>query len=242
MRVSPGIVTAAVMVAVATSATLATATRWQPVTFSGVRATEYTYERLEDGGALRAESTRAASGLVVELDAGLEPAAISWRWRVERCLDNAAEHERAGDDFAARVFVLFGRDRSWTPWGWFRRQVFKSPFGSIRPKRALSYVWASRAAPGAAAVSPVSDDIFQIIARSGCRQDANWVAERHELSRDFARAFQEPMPDVVGLAVMTDTDDTEGQAIAWYRDVVLHLQTGSSLSVPFDGDFNEPAR
>ena len=47
------------------------------------------------------------------------------------------------------------------------------------------------------------------------------------------------MPDVVGLAVMTDTDDTEGRATAWYSDVVLHLQTGSSLSVPFDGAFDE---
>ena len=242
MRGSLGIFTATVMVAVATSATLATATRWQPVTFSGVRATEYTHERLEDGVALRAESTRAASGLVVELDADLEPTAISWRWRVERCLDNAAEHERAGDDFAARVFVLFGRGRSWTPWGWFRRQVFKSPFGSIRPKRALSYVWASRTTEGDAAFSPVSDDIFQIVARSGCQQDADWAAERHELNRDFARAFQEPMPEVVGLAVMTDTDDTEGHTTAWYSDVLLHLKTGSSLSVPFDGDFDEQAR
>ena len=242
MRFNLRIFTATVMVGLATSAMLSTATRWQPVTFSEVRATEYTLERLPDGVALRAESTRAASGLVVEFDVDLEPAAISWRWRVERCLDNAAEHERAGDDFAARVFVLLGRDRSWTPWGWFRRQVFKSPFGRIRPKRALSYVWASCTAKGDSAFSPVSDDIYQVVARSGCQQDADWVAERHELSRDFARAFQEPMPEVVGLAVMTDTDDTEGQTTAWYRDVVLHLQTGSSLSVPFDGDFDEQAR
>ena len=148
---------------------------------------------------------------------------------------------------AQRTFRLIGASScwvatSWTPWGWFRRQVFKSPFGRIRPKRALSYVWASRTAKGDAAFSPVSDDIYQVVARSGCQQDADWVAERHELSRDFARAFQEPMPDVVGLAVMTDIDDTEGRATAWYRDVVVHLQTGSSLSVPFDGDLDEQAR
>ena len=236
MRPSPWILAAAVMVVLAPCATLATATQWEPVTLRGTRPTEYTYERLADGLALRADSTRAASGLVVELPQELEPAAISWRWRLERCLDNADESERAGDDFAARVFVLFGRDRSWTPWGWFRRQVFKRPFGRIRPKRALSYVWASRAARGDTAFSPVSGDVYQIVAHGGCRDDANWVAERYELDRDFARVFQEPMPHVVALAVMTDTDDTAGHAIAWYGDVVLHLHTGETLPVPFDDD------
>ena len=133
MRPSPWILAAAVMVVLAPCATLATATQWEPVTLRGTRPTEYTYERLADGLALRADSTRAASGLVVELPQELEPAAISWRWRLERCLDNADESERAGDDFAARVFVLFGRDRSWTPWGWFRRQVFQK---AVRPNQA----------------------------------------------------------------------------------------------------------
>ena len=52
----------------------------------------------------RPPSQRTASGLVVELPEELDPTAISWRWRLERCLDNAEESERAGDDFAARVF------------------------------------------------------------------------------------------------------------------------------------------
>ena len=110
MRLSPPIFAALVVVILAT--TLAAATEWEPVTFRGTQPTEYTYERLADGLALRADSQRTASGLVVELPEELDPTAISWRWRLERCLDNAEESERAGDDFAARVFVLFGRDRS----------------------------------------------------------------------------------------------------------------------------------
>ena len=231
MRLSPPIFAALVVVILAT--TLAAATEWEPVTFRGTQPTEYTYERLADGLALRADSQRTASGLVVELPEELDPTAISWRWRLERCLDNAEESERAGDDFAARVFVLFGRDRSWTPWGWFGRQLFRSPFGRITPKRALSFVWASRAARGDGTFSPVSGDVYQIVARGGCRDDSVWVAEHYELAREFARAFQEPMPQVVALAVMTDTDDTAGHAVAWYGEVVLHLRTGERLPLPF---------
>ena len=167
MCLSPPILPASVVVMVTSCATLAAATGWQPVTFRGTRPTEYTYERLADGLALRADSKQAASGLVVELPQELEPTAISWRWRLERCLDNPEERERAGDDFAARVFVLFGRDQSWTPWGWLGRQLFRSPFGRIKPKRALSFVWASHVAKGDATFSPVSGDVYQIAARGG---------------------------------------------------------------------------
>ena len=234
MRLNPSILAASVVVMVVSCATLAAATDWEPVTFRGIRPTEYTYERLADGLALRADSKGTASGLVAELPEELDPTAISWRWRLERCLDNAEEHDRAGDDFAARVFVLFGRDRSRTPWGWLGRQLIRSPFGRIRPKRALSFVWASRAAKGDATFSPVSGDVYQIAARGGCRNDAVWVAEHYELAREFAQAFQEPMPHVVALAVMTDTDDTAGHAVAWYGDVMLHLRTGEKLAVPFE--------
>ena len=221
---------------VVSCATLAAAPDWEPVTCEGTRPTEYTYERLADGLALRADSKRTASGLVAELPEELDSTAISWRWRLERCLDNAEERNRAGDDFAARVFVLFGRDRSWTPWGWLGRQLIRSPFGRIRPKRALSFVWASQAAKGDATFSPVSGDVYQIAARGGCRTDVVWVAEHYELAREFAQAFQEPMPPVVALAVMTDTDDTAGHAVAWYGDVMLHLRTGEKVPVPFETD------
>ena len=131
---------------------------------------------------------------------------------------------------------MFGRARTWAPWGWLGRQLFRSPFGPIKPKRALSFVWASHAARGDAAFSPVSGDVYQIAARGGCRDDAVWVAEHYELAREFAQAFQEPMPHVVALAVMTDTDDTAGHAVAWYGDFMLHLRTGKRLPVPFESD------
>ena len=239
MRFRPPILASPLVVLVAAGATLAAATDWTPVTFRGKHPTEYTQERRADGSALRADSRQSASGLVLELSDEVDATALAWKWRLERCLDNPDEQDRAGDDFAARVFVLFGRERSRTPWGWLGRQLFASPFGSVRPRRALSFVWASRIERGQAMFSPVSDDVYQIAARSGCRHDSVWVAERYELDPLFARGFQEPLPRVVAVALMTDTDETAGHAVAWYDNVVLHLRTGETRSLPFQSSSNE---
>ena len=85
MRLSPPIFAALVVLILAACATLAAATEWEPVTFRGTRPTEYTYERLADGLALRADSQRTASGLVVELPEELDPTAISGRVDQGRC-------------------------------------------------------------------------------------------------------------------------------------------------------------
>ena len=218
----------------ATASTWPAASPWKPVTFGDTRLTRYDLDREAEGVVVRADSNGAASGLVAELPQALEATGISWRWRLEQCLDNGNEHTRSGDDFAARVFVLLGRDSPKTPWGWFRRRLFRSPFGSVTPKRAVNYVWASRAQPGDVYRSPTLDDVSMIVVRSACAGSSDWVGERRVLQPDFTLGFPESMPPVVAVALMTDTDDTMGHAVAWYADVVLQLPSGESLRLPFD--------
>jgi hypothetical protein len=86
----------------------------------------------------------------------------------------------------------------------------------------------------------VSGDVYQIAARGGWRNDAVWVTEDYELARELAKAFHEPMPRVVAHAVMTDTGNTAGHAVAWCGDVTLHLRTCARLPVPFESDRRMP--
>ena len=60
-----------------------------------------------------------------------------------------------------------------------------------------------------------------------------WFAEYREFEADFQQAFAEPMPMVVAVALMTDTDDTGGAAIAWYGGIKLHLYSGETVALPF---------
>ncbi len=119
------------------------------------------------------------------------------------------------------------------PLGWFLRAFRDEPFGGLRPDHALAYVWASRIDPGEVFDSPVGSRIRMMVLRSSCRDAGGWQVETRELGEDYARTFDTTLPEILGVAVMTDTDDTRGHAIAWYADVSWSTASGRPLPVPF---------
>ncbi|MDH3212358.1 MAG: DUF3047 domain-containing protein, partial [Myxococcales bacterium] len=86
---------------------------WRPLAFRSVsRETTYTAVSIDGIAAVRADSDCAASALWLALD-GIDLARtprLAWRWRVEGSLDIPDERVASGDDFAARVYVLFRLD------------------------------------------------------------------------------------------------------------------------------------
>ena len=208
-------------------------TMWRLVTFDETRPTEYAQAEEQGRTVVSARSDSGVAGLVAELPRDLAPHAISWQWRVDQCLDNDHERERSGDDYAARVFVLYGRESARTPWGWLRRRMADSPFGHVVPKRAVSYVWASGGQWGDVYRNPGFRNVSTMVLEDECHPPGTWVSERRELAADFSLAFRGSMPEVVGVALMTDTDDTRSQAVTWYADVTLHLSSGGQLALPF---------
>ena len=111
------------------------------------------YDVVEDGSetVLMARSEKSASAIWRQLK--LDPfqtASITWRWKVAKSLTgDQDERQKAGDDYAARVYVFFGR----------------TPFS--RKTRGICYVWAGTQPVGSAYPSPYSDRIVTIVLRSG---------------------------------------------------------------------------
>ena len=64
------------------------------------------------GPTLRSVSECSASGFVLALDEFVlqETPRLSWRWRIHQGLQNEQEQLKSGDDFAARVYVIFAYD------------------------------------------------------------------------------------------------------------------------------------
>ena len=57
---------------------------------------------------------------------------------------------------------------------------------------------------------------------SGADKTGTWVSEKRNVFADYRTAFAtESVPMISGVAVMTDTDNTDGQAVAWYGDIVF---------------------
>ncbi len=174
------------------------------------------YNTTMTGGeqVLVATSNNSAAGLMRRLDSPTPGrATIRWRWRVAESLtDNARERERKGDDYVARVFVMFG-DR---------------PFE--RGTRALSYAWAGQEPVGARYRNPVVDDVATIVLQTGDASAGRWVREYRNLMADFQEAFGEAPPAITAIAVLVDTDDTDSDAISWFDDFILEVVPVESLN------------
>ena len=167
---------------------------------------ETSYRVVREGGepVLRADASGSATAFYRPVDLAPVATRISWRWKVAGSLaGNTRELERAGDDYAARLFVIFGD-------------------GQLSAgTRALCYVWAAARGVGSSYRSPVADSVMTIVVQSGDEHAGVWMEQTRDLAADYRRAFGRDPEPVGAVALLVDTDDTGRQATAWYDDIVL---------------------
>ena len=177
---------------------------WETKTFKG----ETDYRIVEDDGqkVLQAKSQAAASGLVFETE--YEPTVypvLSWRWKIDHILTKGDSRTRSGDDYAARIYVVFPH--------WFFPMT-----------RTINYIWANRLPKGSSQLSPFTSNDMMIAVESGDEKAGQWISVRRNIIEDYRRAFGEDPPNVGVIAIMTDTDQTGESAIAWYSDIEARRQ------------------
>ncbi len=165
------------------------------------------YDVVQDGrnAALLGRSDGSASLLARELDihqADIDH--ISWRWRIENTISgNRREREKGGDDYAARLFVVF------------------DPEGFGPDAEAIVYVWAASESVGAAYPNPYFGKVGTIVVESGSQRVGEWVAEQRDLVADHWWIFGKPPEMISAVAIMVDTDNTNSIATAWFDDIAL---------------------
>ncbi len=173
---------------------------WERKSFRG----ETEYGVREEGGvrALCARSRDAGSGLFreLEVDLGATPW-IHWSWKVDAGLHAGDERTRDGDDYPARVYVVF------------------SGGAAFWRTRAINYVWSSREPAGQTWPNAFTANARMIAVRSGSDGTGQWQSERGDVRADYRRIFGEDPGTVDAVAVMTDTDNGGGTAAACYGDI-----------------------
>jgi hypothetical protein len=185
----------------------------------GKTATRYTTVEIDGRTAMRAESHCSASFMFLSL-AGLDlrrTPLLQWQWKVERGLPAHDERNKAGDDFAARVYVMFRFEPGQvSTWERAKHRLRSKIYGHELPGRVIDYVWSSHAAEGTAWNDPYTSITKMISRGSGLHSD--WTTERVDVARDYASLFGDELPPLLGLAVMTDADNLCGNAIAYFAD------------------------
>ena len=64
-------------------------------------------------------------------------------------------------------------------------------------------------------------DLMMVAERSGDGDAGRWVRERRNVLQDYRAAFVGKPPPANAVAIMTDTDNTGGEATAYYGDIVF---------------------
>ncbi|MBW1988693.1 MAG: DUF3047 domain-containing protein [Deltaproteobacteria bacterium] len=180
--------------------------RWKEKSFKG--NTLYQVVQTDRGPAIQARSRGAASGLYREME--FDPAqhpVLSWSWKISGVLEKGDARTKQGDDYAARVYVVFPSVLFWRT-------------------KALNYIWANKLEKGAVVKNAYTSNAMMIAVQSGNENAGRWVQEKRNLVEDYRRAFGEDPPGAGAVAVMTDTDDTGESATAWYGRILL-LPRGS---------------
>jgi hypothetical protein len=195
---------------------------WRPLHFAKIPAhTEY--DLVQDSGVwvVRATSRAAASGYTHPVRVDLERyPVLRWRWKVENVLAAGDVHSKAGDDYPARIYVTFEYDPdSVGLWRKVRYLAARQIFDEL-PIGAITYLWANRAETGAIVDNAFAGSFVKmIVVESGPSRAGQWREETRDLYHDFRRAFGGEPPRVNGVAIMTDTDNTGGSAVAYYGDI-----------------------
>ena len=135
------------------------------------------------------------------------------------------ETTRQGDDYAARVYVAFKFDPARaTLWERTKFRVIRLLYRVDPPRAVINYIWASRLPKGQAMTSPHFDQITMVAVESGPEKAGRWVCEGRNVYDDYLRLFGEAPTPLSGVAIMTDTDNTGEDAVAYYADLVLYSQ------------------
>ena len=197
---------------------------WKPLTFPKIpRHTTYMLVKDDSTVALKAVSEAASSGITREIEINpREYPIVQWRWKVANVLSKGDVFRKEGDDYPARLYITFEYDPSKV--GFFEkagRAAYRMIYGKQLPLGAINYIWESRAPVGTVTPNTYTKRSMMFVLESGKAKLNAWVSEERNVYEDYKKAFGDEPPMINGVAIMTDTDNTQETATAFYGDIVF---------------------
>lgn len=195
---------------------------WTHVPLSRLKR-DTAYSTAQENGLviLKAAADGAASAYVHF--ARLEPARlpiIEWRWRTDALIGAADNRNPKLEDAPVRVIVGFDGDKTRLPEQEQRRfNRAKTLSGRDLPYATLMYIWENKAPVGTVIPSAHTAQLKMIVAESGPQGVGAWRTYQRNLVQDYQRAFGTAPGRILGLAVMTDTDNTDSKAEGFYGEI-----------------------
>lgn len=179
---------------------------WWLVSYFAVPPTRYS----KAGGIIKAESLGTRSSLFKEVrEKEKDYPLLSWKWKVSNVVSSAIEKRKDRHDAAARVIVVFGKEKSFKLFG-------REPAGL-----KIEYLWGSHLPKGDLFDHPGEKDCKIFVLESGEGRVGQWVPETRNIHKDFKTAFLTEPPGVLAIGIQTDTDHSNERVTAYYTEPTL---------------------
>jgi len=197
--------------------------KWQMYGFDEIAQTNYSLVVDEGAFVLQAESEDSASGLIHHIRYNPnEYPYISWRWKALKTLDKSDARTKSGDDYALRLYVNFDFDIEKLPFDeQFTARLYQKIKGENAPLASLNYIWENKLSGETLIASPYTERVQMLVLQNSQSRQGVWYSEQRNIVEDYIKAFGEPPSDVISIAIMTDSDNTQGISLAHYGDIVL---------------------
>lgn len=173
---------------------------WEKKDFEGETQFQTTFKDGRVAVAAKSKGTASGYSRTVTVDLTKTPY-INWEWRVDNVLSGPDERTREGDDFPARIHLI-------------------ESHGLLFWKtRGVGYVWTGKLPEGADWPNPYRTTTHMFAVRSGAADTGKWIKEKRDVRADFKRAYGEDVTQIDAVAFFSDTDDTKGEATAYYGPI-----------------------
>jgi hypothetical protein len=126
---------------------------------------------------------------------------LQWRWKVREFPDGGREDMRKKNDCAAGIFIAF-------------KGIY--PFNHV-----IKYAWSATLPEGAMIPSPCGKNTMIFVVQSGPAHKNEWLVEKRDILADYRKAFGSSPPPAEGIALQTDSDNTETSASADYAEIIV---------------------
>lgn len=196
---------------------------WTDVALPGKRKTIY-FPAIEDGRRIvraRAESSASLLRQRVRVEPR-ELAGVEFSWRAASLIADADLTDVDASDSPVRIVLAFDGDHArLSARNRLAFELAHALTGEAPPFATLIYVWDNKAARETVVHSGRTDRIRKIVVESGAERRGRWLHYRRDIVADYRRAFGEDPGALIGIALMTDTDNTRSTIEASYGAVRL---------------------
>ena len=196
---------------------------WEPQHLPGKAPSRYRYAYTDARHALLAQADSSASLLRQKRQVpASQLGQVRFSWKVPALIANADMALRDADDSPVRLLLVFDGDRSrFSMKDAMLSELAHTLTGEPMPYATLMYVWCNKRAPGSVIINPRTDRIRKLVVESGTAHLNQWRDYERQIAADFEQAFGEPPGNLLGIGLMTDTDNTRSHTQGWYGPVTL---------------------